>query len=107
MRLAWLAAPLLLGACSQQALHGPPPVCIDSYRIDHTDIPDDSTIIFVMRDRTRYRAALINGCPGLRADPRGFTYAPIPGSNQICADLQSIRLNTYGGVCLIGKIQKE
>jgi hypothetical protein len=83
-----------------------PLLCLDSYRIDHTSVPDDSTILFFMRDRTVYRAHLINRCVGLSLDPRGFTYDPIPGNNQICENLFSIHLNTYGGVCLVGKIEK-
>jgi hypothetical protein len=31
---------------------------------------------------------------GLALDPRGFTYEPIPGNNEICENLLTIRLNT-------------
>lgn len=88
------------------ALAAAPPLCLDSYRIDHTSVPDDSTILFYMRDHSVYRAHLINRCVGLALDPRGFTYEPIPGNNQICENLLTIHLNTYGGVCLVGKIEK-
>jgi hypothetical protein len=98
-----LAALVILAAAPA---HAAPPVCLDSYRIDHTDVPDDSTILFTMRDHSVYRAHLVNRCVGLRLDPRGFTYEPIPGNNQICENLLTIRLNSYGGVCLVGKIEK-
>jgi hypothetical protein len=84
--------------------HAAPAVCIDSYRIDHTDIPDDTAILFHMRDHSVYRAQIQGRCVGLSSDNRGFTYEPIPGSNQICANLLTIRLNTSHGICLVGDI---
>jgi len=92
---------ILAGASAQAA-----PVCLQAYRIDHTDVPDDSTILFTMLDHSVYRAHIVNHCVGLRNDPRGFTYEPIPGSNEICENLLQIRLNSYGGFCLVGKIEK-
>ena len=79
-------------------------VCIDSYRIDHTKIPDDSQILFYMRDHAVYQARMQGKCVGLRNDTRGFTYEPIPGSDEICADLLTISLNTTHEVCLVGDI---
>ncbi len=95
-----------LAVCAAGPAFAAPPVCLQSFRIDHTEIPDDSTILFTMRDHSVYRAHVQNRCVGLALDPRGFTYEPIPGSNEICENLLTIRLNTYGGVCLIGKIEK-
>jgi hypothetical protein len=103
MKQIALTLALALSAC---AASGPPPVCLQSYRIDHTDVPDDSTIIFHMRDHTTYRAHTIDRCVGLSLDPRGFTYEPTPGSDEICANLLTIRLNTTHAVCLIGTIEK-
>jgi hypothetical protein len=82
------------------------PVCLSAYRIDHTDIPDDSQILFTMRDHSVYQAKMIDKCVGLRLDSRGFTYAPTPGSDEICANLFTIRLNTSGAVCLVGDITR-
>jgi hypothetical protein len=98
-----LTALLILTATTA---HATPPVCLQSYRIDHTEIPNDSTILFHMRDHTTYRAHLINGCVGLQNDTSGFTYEPIPGSDEICANLLTIRLNTTHQVCLVGAIEK-
>jgi hypothetical protein len=96
-------AAMLLSGCAA-TMHGPPPVCIESYRIDHTEVPDDSQILFHMNDGSVYRAAIQGNCSGLHIDTRGFTYQPIPGNNEICSNLQTIRLNTYQSVCLIGDI---
>jgi hypothetical protein len=81
------------------------PVCFPSYQIDHTSIPDDNTILFHMRGHKVYKADVINRCVGLSINSRGFTYTPtIPGSNEICENLLTIRLNDTGQTCLIGKI---
>jgi hypothetical protein len=108
-RLVALAA-LSLGGC--QALTQPLPtknasICIPSYSIDHTDIPDDNTIIFTMRDHTVYKNTLAYTCTGLRLDTRGFTYeATDPGSDTICSNLVTIHLNTDHNVCQLGEFTK-
>jgi hypothetical protein len=80
-------------------------VCFPSYQIDHTSIPDDQTILFHMRGHKVYKANVINKCVGLSINSRGFTYSPtIPGSNQICSNLLTIRVNDTGQTCLIGDI---
>ena len=81
-----------------------PMVCLQAYRIDHTEVPDNSTILFHMRDRSVYRAHMINRCIGLAMDPRGFTYVANPGTDEICSNLLSIRLNSHGGVCIVGRM---
>ncbi len=78
-------------------------VCIRSYDIDHTEIPDDSTIIFHMRGHKAWKNTLIDRCVGLRLNTRGFTYSPTdPGTDEICSNLQTIRVNDTGQVCLLG-----
>ncbi len=100
--------PLLTAAILLTATiaHAAPSICLQSTRIDHTEIPDDSTILFHMLNHSTYRAHLTNGCPGLRNDTRGFTYEAVPGSDEICANLFTIRLNTSHEVCLVGAIEK-
>ena len=98
-----LAMAALVGLCPEAGWAAP--VCLQSFRIDHTEIPDDGAILFHMIDRSVYRAVMQGGCPGLRMDTRGFTYEPTPGSNEICANLFTIRLNTTGSVCLVGAIE--
>jgi len=83
------------------------PVCLASYMIDHTNIPNDSTILFYMRDRTVWKNTLTAPCFGLRLDTRGFTYAATdPGSDTICSNLVTIRTNTDHNVCLLGEFTK-
>jgi hypothetical protein len=79
------------------------PVCLPSYNIDHTTIPNDSTIIFTMRDHTVWKNTLTAPCFGLAMDTRGFTYEPTdPGSDTICSNLVTIHTNTFHSVCLLG-----
>jgi nanoRNase/pAp phosphatase (c-di-AMP/oligoRNAs hydrolase) len=82
-------------------------VCLPSYNIDHTDIPNDSTIIFTMRDRSVWKNTLTYPCIGLRLDTRGFTYeATDPGSDTICSNLVTIHTNTDHNVCELGAFTK-
>ncbi len=96
-----------LAGCTPGGTSGPrtqaAPVCLASYLIDHTDIPDDSTILFTMRDHSVWKNRLDYPCIGLRNDTRGFTYEPTnPATDEICSNLVTIRLNTYGNVCPLG-----
>ncbi len=76
------------------------PVCLQTYLIDHTQIQDDSTILFYMRGGKIWKNALTDKCVGLRmAD--GFVYEA--QNNEICSNLQSIRLRREGNVCLLGE----
>jgi hypothetical protein len=77
-------------------------VCIRAMDIDRTETPDDSTILFYMRGHKVWKNTLTSPCFGLRMNTRGFTYRPIPGSNEICDNLQTIRVNETGAVCLLG-----
>jgi hypothetical protein len=92
-------------AAAVPAVAADKPVCFPTYQIDHTSIPDDNTILFHMRGHKIFKASLVNRCVGLKINSRGFTYTPtIPGSNEICANLLTIRLNDTGQVCLVGDI---
>ena len=78
-------------------------VCLASQSIDHTEIVDDSTIKFFMRDRSVWSNTLAWRCTGLRNDSRGFTYEPTdPGSDSICANLVVITTNTAHNSCALG-----
>jgi hypothetical protein len=80
-------------------------ICLRTNDIDHTTTPDDNTIMFFMHGHKVYKADLINRCVGLDTNTRGFTYSPtIPGSNEICSNLLTIRLNDTGQTCLVGAI---
>jgi len=96
---AAVLAPLAAQAAS-------PPICIQAYRIDYTERPDDTQILFHMRGGTLYRAHVTGHCVGLANDPRGFTYAPTPGNDELCSNLWTIKLNTTGAFCLMGAFEK-
>jgi hypothetical protein len=85
-------------------------LCIQAYNIDHTDIKDDSTILFHMRDGTTYENDLPQRCVGLKAAPNGFTYSPTnPGTDELCDNLDQFRVNDgtgTGQVCLFGAFKK-
>jgi hypothetical protein len=79
-------------------------VCIRAYDIDHTEIPDDSTILFFMHGHKVWKNTLTARCVGLRINTRGFTYSPTdPGTDEICSNLQTIRVNDTGQICLLGE----
>ncbi|MEJ0049516.1 MAG: hypothetical protein WDN04_28085 [Rhodospirillales bacterium] len=81
-------------------------ICIDTYRIDHTDAPDDTALLITMRDKSVYRAKVQGGCVGLSNNVDGFTWAPDPGTNDICGNLFTIRLNSTRATCLMGEIEQ-
>jgi hypothetical protein len=83
-------------------LAAPAPSCISAIRIDRTEVVDDSTILFHMLGHEVYRNTLPQRCVGLRLDPQGFTYSPTDNSDALCSNLVTIRLNSYGSVCMLG-----
>lgn len=101
-----LAAALLAALLPGIALAGDAPakpVCIPAYNIDHTQIPDDNTILFYMKDHKIWKNTLVDRCVGLKINTRGFEYSPtLPASDEICDNLQSIRVRDTGQVCLLG-----
>ena len=80
----------------------PGPACISSPRIDHTEVVDDHTILFVMSDRTVYKNTLVAPCLGLTFGNNGFLYNSTPGGGDICGNMQSIRMIGNGQICLLG-----
>ena len=90
---------LPLAARAEDEAH---PACISSIRIDHTEVVDDSNILFYMRDRHIYRTTLVDRCVGLRNDPRGFTYSPTDNNDALCAKFMTIRLNSFSSICMLG-----
>jgi len=106
--LTALALPALLAGCNATMPGSVEnanarPVCLASYQIENTTIPNDSTILFKMRDGSVWKNTLVSPCVGLRLDSRGFTYeATDPGSDTICSNLVTIRANTTHQVCLLG-----
>ncbi len=76
-------------------------VCIRAADIDHTETPDNSTILFYMRGHKVWKNTLASPCFNLKNNFNGFTYVLDP-TNEICSNLQSIHMNDTGAVCLLG-----
>ena len=99
-----LAALLILIAGASSAGAQPAPktnVCLKTYLIDHTKAPNDRTIIFTMKNGAVYQSTLPTVCPQLSFN--GFSYVATP-PDQICGNLQSIRVIRTGSVCLLGPL---
>ena len=100
--LATLLAPGLAEAAS-----GPKNTCIFARDIDHTDRPDDTTILFTMRDHTVWKNTLQSRCFGLHDESDGFTYQPTdPGTEELCSNQVTIRLNFYRSFCQLGDFNR-
>lgn len=99
---ALFAAQFMLSISPLQAASDSQPqasVCLYTYLINDTETPDESTIIFRMKDGKSWTNKLPRRCPGLRF--HGFSYV-VRGNNEICGNLQSIRVLETGNVCLLG-----
>ncbi len=103
-------AGLFLAACAPEGgkLANDPPghgraVCIRTIDIDHTETPDDNTILFYMRGHKLFKNTLDGPCVGLKNNSRGFTYTPDPVSYELCSNLDVIHLNDTHQVCLLGQ----
>jgi hypothetical protein len=97
------AVMLVLGASSYAAAQPAPRsnVCIRSYFIDHTKAPNDRTLVFYMKNGAAYQSTLPSNCPQLSL--YGFAYVATP-PDEICGNLQSIRVIRSGSVCLLGPL---
>ncbi|MDB5366395.1 MAG: hypothetical protein JWM77_2322 [Rhodospirillales bacterium] len=78
-------------------------VCLQLSSIDHTQVVDDRTILFHMRDRTTYRNVLPATCAGLKFED-GFSYAT--SINQLCSNVEIIRVLRRGTTCGLGAFEK-
>jgi hypothetical protein len=99
--LAAVAAATAAGAWADPPTSADPSQCISVIQIDHTEVPDDSTILFHLRGGRILKNALPQKCVGLRMSTRGFTYSA--GSlDEVCGNLQTIRVNDTGSICMLG-----
>ena len=78
------------------------PTCLYTYQIDRTKVVDAQTIDFRMRDGTVYRNVLQHKCTGLTFN--GFVY--LVQTDQICDNLQSIRVLETNDICVLGAFTK-
>ena len=100
---AALLALLLASAPALAAAAAMNDTCINDYDILSTERPDDFTILFNMRHHIVYKNTLPSRCFGLRNEAAGFTYQPtVPGTQELCSNQMTIKLNTFGSFCLLG-----
>jgi hypothetical protein len=99
------AGGLMLAACSDDAEvadSGIPKsngVCIKTTDIDHTEIVNDSSIVFFMKTGKPYLNTLRFPCPSLQMEG-GFKYeTDFP---EICSQAQTIRVDRSGNFCELG-----
>lgn len=78
----------------------PTPICLDPTFIDHTQIVDDSTILFHMRGGKIWKNTLASRCFGLKMQG-GFAYEVQGGT--ICSNMQTIRVLNQGSICALGE----
>jgi hypothetical protein len=96
-----------LGLAAAPALADEPPLqqCISVAVIDHTQVLDDQTILFHLRGGQVLRNTLADRCVGLKLSTRGFTY--VARNDEVCGNLQSIRVNDNGSICELGPFTRE
>jgi hypothetical protein len=96
------AAMLLLVATAPIQLHAAAPpgagVCLNLRDIERTEIPNDRSILFYMRDGKVWRNDLRTACPMLKVSP----YTEKLTSDLVCANQQFIHLTMTGDDCALG-----
>jgi len=93
-----LAAAAIAACAASPALASP--VCLWSYRIDHTSVLDSKNILFYMKDGKVWHNTLQNSCPSLNF--HGFTMV-MRGTDQVCSNQQSIKVIDSGEICMMGE----
>ena len=104
MNLASFAAAALLLASSapafaQAAAPNPANVCLNVTEIQRTEVPDDRTIIFHMRDGKIWRNRLKTVCPMLKISP----YTQKLNGDLVCSNSQFIHVTLTGNDCVLGE----
>jgi hypothetical protein len=77
--------------------------CIQLQSIDRTEVVDDQTILFHLRNRTVLQNKLPFRCFGLKFDD-GFAYKT--STNQLCGNLDIIHPVRSGGSCGLGPFER-
>lgn len=82
--------------------------CIMLYQLDHVEAPNDSTVLFYLRDGEVYANHTIGQCPGLSLDSDfgGMRIEGAQGTGELCSNLVSVRLRRSDLTCLLGAFQK-
>ncbi len=80
-------------------------VCLHTMQIKRTEIPDNNTMLFYMNDGSVWKNTLVDTCFGLKQSTQGFTWNISP-NDEVCSNLQSIRVNDTHATCLLGAFTK-
>ena len=102
------AAILALAGCSDDApaTDAPPAetagngVCLPTAQIDHTEIVNESAIVFFMKDGKTYMNSMRIPCPSLKMED-GFAYTADVA--EVCSNSQTIRVLRSGNFCELGQ----
>ena len=103
-QIALLAGAALLLASSAGVAQAPAPaaatVCLNTRNIQRTEVQDDRTILFHMRDGKVWANRLRQICPMLKTSP--WTQVLHGGGDQVCANQQFIHVIRTGNTCSLG-----
>ena len=75
-------------------------VCLTVGQIDHTDIVNDSAIVFFMKDGKAYMNTMRIPCSSLKMED-GFAYTT--DTAEVCSNSQTIRVLRSGNFCELGQ----
>lgn len=106
--LSRIVALLMLTTPAMATPNWPPNgVCLRSPDIAQTSRPDDSTMLFQMRDHSVWRNTLLARCYGLNHPEESFTYQPTSaGTDELCSGQVAIRLNISQTICQLGNFTR-
>jgi hypothetical protein len=83
---------------AQAPASGPPTGCLNVQDIQRTEVQDDRTILFHMRDGKVWQNRLRQICPMLKTSP----WTQVLHSNQVCSNQQFIHVLQTGNICSLG-----
>ena len=86
----------LVGA--QAPAPSPATVCLNVRNIHRTEVQDDRTILFHMRDGRVWQNKLRRICPMLKTSP----YTQVLHNDQVCSNQQFIHVTQTGDTCPLG-----
>ena len=73
-------------------------LCINARNIQRTEVQDDQTILFHMRDGRVWQNKLRRVCPMLKTSP----FTQVLHSDQVCANQQFIHVTQTRDTCALG-----
>jgi hypothetical protein len=98
---AFAGAALVLVVSAPAEVPAPPAsssLCINARNIQRTEVQDDRTIVFHMRDGKVWQNRLRRICPMLKTS----SYTQVLHSDQVCANQQFIHVTQTGDTCSLG-----